>query len=123
MKTIEFTIIGMDCPSCVVNIENVLKRNKNIHSVSINFYSGKSVIETNEKLNNEEIRQAIEGLGYKVNFEQKNNEHKHKTEKNNTTEEHHDHHKIAKESEIKILWQKFIIGAILSVFVLALSVS
>ena len=55
MKTIEFIIQGMDCPSCVVGVDRTLRKNKNIISSKINFQTGKATIEAEDTISKEEI--------------------------------------------------------------------
>ncbi len=66
MKTI-LTIEGMHCNSCKVLIEEVAKETKGIVSCSVDFKTGKTVIEHDNTLNWNQLKKEIESLGsYKV---------------------------------------------------------
>ncbi|MEO0097243.1 MAG: heavy metal translocating P-type ATPase [candidate division WOR-3 bacterium] len=93
-------IIGMDCASCAVNIENALKKEKGIKSANINFASEKLYLEFDEsEISLVRVKKIIEKLGYQVweeTFE----------------EEISDHHKEIKMQEIRKLKKRFIISFI-----------
>ncbi len=57
----------MDCASCAANIEYTLKKEKGVSSASVNFASGKAIIEFDEKETNlEKIQKVIKDLGYGI---------------------------------------------------------
>ncbi|MCW1296745.1 MAG: heavy metal translocating P-type ATPase [Candidatus Parvarchaeota archaeon] len=67
MKKIIIPILGMHCASCAQKIESTLKKLDGIINVNVNFATEKATVEFNETLINEnEINNAIEQLGYKV---------------------------------------------------------
>ncbi|MEK6904373.1 MAG: heavy metal-associated domain-containing protein, partial [Nanoarchaeota archaeon] len=63
MKKI-FTIKGMHCASCAVNIEKAIARLSGVEKVNVNFASEKAAIDHNEKLDMKRVRDAVEKLGY-----------------------------------------------------------
>ncbi len=70
MKTILKTIItvkGTHCQSCKMLIEDVLSEIVGIKSSSVDFKTGKVVIEHEGKLDLARVKKEIEGIGeYKV---------------------------------------------------------
>lgn len=70
LKKIVLPIRGMHCVSCAANIENVLKKNAGIKTVSVNFATEKAVIEFDEeKISLEKIAEIINNTGYKASIE------------------------------------------------------
>ncbi|MEM4318546.1 MAG: copper-translocating P-type ATPase [Candidatus Pacearchaeota archaeon] len=67
MKKIIIPISGMHCASCAQKIESTIQRLKGVVKASVNFATEKAIVEFDEALINEnEINNAIEQLGYKV---------------------------------------------------------
>jgi len=66
MKTI-ITIKGTHCNSCKLLIEEVCSEMPGVKSCSVDFKTGKAVIEHDGKLDLKKLKKEIEGLGkYKV---------------------------------------------------------
>lgn len=66
MKT-SLTIKGTHCHSCKALIEDVCKEFKEIISCNVDYKTGKTVIEHNEKLDFKKLKKEIENLGdYKL---------------------------------------------------------
>lgn len=100
-KTI-LNISGMHCASCAAVIENALKKEVGIKSANVNFASEKLYLEFDGvEISIARIQKIIEKLGYKATEE-------------TAEEEMHDHHKEAKEQEIKKLKKRFILALIFS---------
>src|SRR3989344_5617310 len=125
IKKEQFPVQGMHCVSCVLTIERALKQVPGVKTASVNLISEKAMVEFEDTVNPEKLKEAVAQTGYKliiekdgVSAEGVHGRHK-MTEKK--TEDVHDHHKLLKEAEIKSLWRKFIVGAILSVFIVFLS--
>ncbi|MDP3093887.1 MAG: heavy metal translocating P-type ATPase [bacterium] len=94
-KTI-LKISGMHCASCSTIIENALKSEEGIKSVSVNFATEKAYLEFDPiKINIAGIQEMIEKSGYKAREE-------------GLEDEIQDHHKDEKASEIKKLKNRFI---------------
>ncbi|MBU0648900.1 heavy metal translocating P-type ATPase [Patescibacteria group bacterium] len=93
IKKIIFKISGMHCASCSVNIESVLKKEKGVSEVNVNFASEKASVEFNpQEISFGKIQELIQKLGYK-------------SEEEDFQEEMADHHK---HEEIKVLKKRFI---------------
>lgn len=104
MKT-TIPISGMHCASCAQKIESTLKKLDGITKVNVNFATEKATVEFNEALVNEnEINNAIEQLGYKVIKEVD-----HEAEKAVSRE------KEAREKDIRTLKSLFIFSLLLSI--------
>lgn len=66
-EKITLNILGMHCASCAVNIENTLRKEKGVESVSVNIASEKAYLEIeNAETNIDKIIKTIEKLGYKA---------------------------------------------------------
>ncbi|MEZ5334054.1 MAG: copper ion binding protein [Methanolobus sp.] len=56
---------GMKCAACSQNVEKVLKRLKGVSSANVNITTGRAQVEYNSSLVSvDEMRKAIEGIGY-----------------------------------------------------------
>ncbi|TRZ91928.1 MAG: heavy metal translocating P-type ATPase [Methanosarcinales archaeon] len=63
--TITLKISGMTCAACAANIEKVLKKNKGVESVAVNFSLAKAQVEYDPSLVSvADMISAIEGIGY-----------------------------------------------------------
>src|SRR3989338_3757694 len=127
MKKETFLIQGMHCVSCVLTIEQALKKVPGVKNASVSLMSEKAIVEYEEPATAELLKNAVAGTGYKlmiqadgVSAEGIHGGHM-AMETKPGSEAEHDHHKMLKESEIALLKNKFIFGAILSVFVIILS--
>ncbi|OGD25222.1 hypothetical protein A2819_02520 [Candidatus Azambacteria bacterium RIFCSPHIGHO2_01_FULL_40_24] len=127
MKKENFLIQGMHCVSCVLTIEHALKKVPGVKNASVSLMSEKAIIEYEEPATPEVLKNAVAKTGYKlmiqvdsVSAEGVHGGHM-AIEIKPGSETEHDHHKMLKESEIRILKNKFIFGAILSFFVIILS--
>ena len=109
-QKITFKIIGMDCASCAAVIERGLKKGKGVNSANVNFATEKAYLEVDsEKTNADNLKKIIKDLGYKAIDENEDN-----TPTDVKTEDHSDHHKTEKESEIKKLKLRFILSLVFS---------
>jgi len=107
MKKLSIPLSGMHCASCAQNIGRSLKKLKGVTTANVNFATERATVEFNENVINEnEIIEAIEKLGYKVIKE---------------TEEAVDKEKMARESEIRKLKILFLFSLTLSVPVFVIS--
>jgi len=107
MKKITIPISGMHCASCSQKIESTLKKLNGVSSASVNFATEKATVEFDEtSINENEINDAIEKLGYKVIGKK---------------EEVVDKEKEAREKEITNLKKLFIFSLILSIPIFVLS--
>ena len=124
MNKQSFIIFGMHCASCAGSIETALKKVPGVKSALVNFALEKVTIESEETIDQVVLVQAVASLGYKlvpINS-RTNSERQHQSNAENEHEHtEHDHAKMLKESEVRLLKKKFIVGAILSIFILWLS--
>jgi Cu+-exporting ATPase len=98
MKKITLKILGMHCTSCVLNIENTLKKEEGIKSASVNFATEKVYLEFDpEKISLTKIKEIIEKLGYKPREEEEE------------LVSHHEHHK---DEAVEKLKKRFILALI-----------
>ncbi len=68
MKKENFDVTGVTCQSCVVRIENKLKKDENIKNVNLNIATNVLTVEYEEdKINNIKIKETVEKLGYGIN--------------------------------------------------------
>ena len=118
IKKETFIIQGMHCAACAVTIEKALKKVPGVKSASVSLMSEKAMVEYEEPATPEILKNAVAGTGYKLISE---SEHPPASAFGAADGGHGDHHRMLKESEIKILKNKFIIGAILSVLIIVLS--
>ncbi len=125
-KKEQFFIVGMHCASCAITIEKEVKKVPGVKSVNVNFATEKATIEYEDSVAVEELEKAVERTGYKMIIEtpdaSKVSEHGGHFMGGEMSEGgEHDHHKMLKEAEVKLLKKKFIIGTVLSVGVMLLS--
>ena len=127
IKKETFLIQGMHCVSCVLTIEQALKKVPGVKAASVSLMSEKATVEYEKPATPEILKNAVAETGYKliiqagsVSAEGVHGGHM-AMETKPGSEAEHDHHKMLKESEIALLKKKFIFGAVLSVFVIILS--
>jgi len=73
MEKIEFSIKGMSCAICALNIENLIQKDKDIKNFSVNFASESGYIEAeNPKKNIENINKVLKPMGYELLIETEN---------------------------------------------------
>lgn len=66
MKKLKMTISGMHCGSCAGNIERSLKKVEGVKAVSLSMMTNKGIVETEDKVSEEELKKAVSRAGYKV---------------------------------------------------------
>ena len=124
-KKEQFPIHGMDCASCALTIEKAIKKVPGVKGASVNFVSEKVLIEYDkEKVDSELLRKTVADTGYHLITENnvvstKSVHSGHLTEKTDI----HDHHKVLKETEVRLLRKKLVVGIVFSVLILFLSFS
>ena len=119
MKKETYKIFGMHCASCALTIEKALKQVPGVKNASVNFASEKVTVEKENGAAFGMLEEAVKKHGYKL-INLAHQEHRMDSPGVKNGEEH-DHHRMLREAEIKLLWKKFIIGAILSALVVILS--
>jgi len=119
VKKEQFIIAGMHCASCALTVERALKKATGVKNAEVNFATEKASVEYENPATPETLKEAVAKTGYQL-ITDADEKHKGHEARGPTTEEH-DHHRMLKEAEIKSLRKKFILGAVLSVFVVLLS--
>ncbi len=73
MKTIKKTypVLKMSCASCAAHVENTLKNQKGVIDASVNFATTNATIEFKVDTNAEELRRAVQNLGYDLIIDEK----------------------------------------------------
>ena len=66
MKKVKMTIVGMHCGSCAGNIERSLKKVDGVKSASVSMMTNKGMVETEDKVSEEELKKAVSRASYKV---------------------------------------------------------
>jgi copper chaperone CopZ len=67
MSTKTFQLETVSCPSCIAKIEGMLKRTAGIVESEVLFNSSRVKVNFDEKIiASEDIKNKIDGLGYKV---------------------------------------------------------
>jgi len=101
MLTETLSVGGMHCAACSARVEKALRKLEGVENASVNLATEKATIVFNQQtLRLSAIKEAIINAGYEVI----------ETSKNALDED-----KLRKEKEIKLLWTKFIIAAVLAI--------
>lgn len=66
MEKIKLSIYGMHCASCANNVEKSLKKITGVKEISVSAITNKAIIEVESGTNKEELKKAVEKVGYKV---------------------------------------------------------
>jgi copper chaperone CopZ len=67
MKSAEFQLEPLSCPSCIIKIERTLEKKDGVEEASVLFNSSKVKVEFDEgKVSEEALQETIEKLGYPV---------------------------------------------------------
>jgi len=64
MKKIKITIEGMHCASCSENVQRSLSKVKGVNEVKVSLLTRKALIEADDSVNENELRNAISRVGY-----------------------------------------------------------
>jgi Cu+-exporting ATPase len=59
-------IEGMHCASCASNIERSLKKVSGVKSASVSMMTRKAIVESEENVNDEDLKKAVARAGYKA---------------------------------------------------------
>jgi len=120
MKKETFSVQGMDCVSCALTIEKALKKVPGVKNASVSLMSEKAIVEYEEPATPESLKAAVAKTGY-VLADEKSGAMAGMNHGGQEMAGEHDHHRMLKEAEISLLRKKFIVGAILSVFIIIFS--
>ena len=66
MKKFKITISGMHCASCAGNVERSLKKVSGVKNLSVSLMTNKAIVEAEDSVNEEDLKQAVARTGYKV---------------------------------------------------------
>lgn len=66
MKKYKISIEGMHCAACAGNAERSLKKVAGVKEVSVSVMTNKGFVEADEGIKEEELKKAVEKIGYKV---------------------------------------------------------
>jgi len=66
MKKVKLTIEGMHCGSCAGNIEKAINKLPGIGSVGVSSMTNKAIIEADDSVSEDSLKQAVNEAGYKV---------------------------------------------------------
>ncbi|MBI2633040.1 MAG: heavy metal translocating P-type ATPase [Parcubacteria group bacterium] len=99
-------ISGMDSPHCAMIVEQAVKKLDGIEKVDVDYNNARAkVVYAPQSVSKEKIKQVIKDAGY-VPFEEQG-----------TTQSLADRERAERETQLKILKTKIIVGALLSVFI------
>lgn len=83
MKKVKFDVQGMTCSSCSSHVERVVNKLNGIKSVNVNLLSNNMIVEYDEqKIDNNEIIQAVVQAGYNASLSEKKEKKNNKKDKN-----------------------------------------
>ncbi len=117
MKKIRFPVSGMDCASCALNIERSLKKVNGVKSANVNLAGNSATVEFDDSTAGlPQLKNAIESIGYGVDFTQLDEKGKPSVQP-----EAADREKEAREREITGLRSRLIFSALLTIPILLLS--
>ncbi|MFQ5865637.1 MAG: heavy metal translocating P-type ATPase [bacterium] len=106
LEQVEFAIVGSGviCPTCVVNIEKVLKDLPGMDEVHVNFGAERVTAQYDpEQVSPEQMQQLIEAAGYKVHLRDKPG-----------TQETEDREAADRRAERRDLTRRLVVGAVLT---------
>lgn len=120
-----FIVRGMDCASCALTIEKALQGMPELEFANVNYATEKAVVQSSQPIDPLRIQNFVKDkTGYELVEEQEQSRHSgHVTGgmEMSGEMEGHDHAKMLKQEEVQLLWNKFLVGAVLSAFIMALS--
>src|SRR3989339_340191 len=121
MKKETYKVHGMHCASCVATIERVLGKTVGVHSASVSFASESALIEFDENIITESgIEKTVELVGYHLVINKTNSHKKEEIVKMpdmDMNSPQHNHMEMERESQMKEMRLKLIIGGILAFFI------
>ena len=66
MKKVKITISGMHCASCAGNVERSLRKVQGVKNVSVSLMTNKSIVEVEDNVSEDSLKQAVARTGYKA---------------------------------------------------------
>ena len=61
-----YRIQGMHCASCAGNVERSLRKVQGVKNVSVSLMTNKSIVEVEDNVSEEALKQAVARTGYKA---------------------------------------------------------
>jgi Cu+-exporting ATPase len=122
--TTRFPVIGMHCAACTRQIERVLARQPGIHEAHVNYATEKADVAFDDaETNLPNIAAAVNRLGYHavVDAAPASSPDHAEHAAQGQGQPAHDHARMLKEAEVRLLARKFWFGAAISAVVLVLS--
>jgi len=123
---VRLKISGMDCASCVMHIENGVKKLKGVHDVSVNFAIEVAKVGfDSDQVTVEQIVGAVKKAGYSAEVEGFGERASHAGMSQPGMEHegasHHDHAAMESEREIRSKLYRVVFGSVASLIVVALA--
>lgn len=72
-RAISLGISGMDCAACTVEIKKDVEKLPGVYSANVDFYAGTALVETNGKVNPQDVVRAVAAAGYQAKVIQSKN--------------------------------------------------
>jgi P-type Cu+ transporter len=120
-STLKIDIRGMYCGSCVTKIEDELKQKSGVIDASVDLGTESAIIKYIPGLINiNDIKSAIEKLGYKA-FDTASNAPKKEISETSVKDQTIDENQAAREKEYKSLIRKFVFAAVIAIPFLIIS--
>ncbi len=66
MKKFKISISGMHCASCASNVERSIRKVSGVKNVSVSLLMNKSIVEAEDSVSEEAVKQAVARTGYKA---------------------------------------------------------
>ena len=66
MRKFKITISGMHCASCAGNVERSLRKVTGVKNVSVSLMTNKSIVEAEDSVSEEALKQAVAKTGYRA---------------------------------------------------------
>ena len=66
MKKFKIAISGMHCAACAGNVERSLRKVQGVKNVSVSLMTNKSIVEVEDNVSEEALKQAVARTGYKA---------------------------------------------------------
>ncbi len=100
----EWIVEGMTCSNCALSVRKVLEK-KGMSDVSVNPISGKVIFDSKKEIPFKQIKQEIEGLGYRV-----------KSDTNASSAHEHDHSSMSRDTKLFLFTLPFTLLLLLHMF-------
>jgi len=121
-KTCNLKITGMDCASCVLHIENDLKKMKGVSDAKINLVMEKGEVTYDpDKVNPEDFVKQVKKSGYKAQLMEDAHQHGMHHHEEGSGEDHAGHAEAESKAHVRERFIKLMVALVLSLAVLFLA--